>query len=111
MSTSAILPLAASGAAAAPATKPATTGTKTPPADPSGGLASQTVFLQLLIAQLKHQDPSNPADGTQFVTQLAQFTTLEQTTQSRADLDQMLKAMLAAAPTTPAANPVPANSN
>lgn len=59
-------------------------------------IASQSVFLQLLIAQLKHQDPENPADGTQFVTQLAQFTTLEQTTQSRVALDQILKLMQSA---------------
>lgn len=76
-------------------------GTNTPappsaPATPGSPLANQSVFLQLLIAQLKHQDPENPADGTQFVTQLAQFTTLEQTTQSRLDLDQMLKLMQAA---------------
>jgi flagellar hook assembly protein FlgD len=58
---------------------------------PSGSLTSETVFLQLLVAQLKNQNPTNPADGTEFVTQLAQFTTLEQETQSRTDLDQILK--------------------
>jgi len=35
-------------------------------------------FLQLLVAQLKNQDPLNPMDGTQFVSQLAQFSELEQ---------------------------------
>jgi flagellar basal-body rod modification protein FlgD len=35
-------------------------------------------FLQLLVAQLKNQDPLNPMDGTQFVSQLAQFSQLEQ---------------------------------
>lgn len=34
-------------------------------------------FLKLLTTQLQQQDPLNPQDGTQFVTQLAQFTTLE----------------------------------
>ena len=68
------------------------------PAAAAGSISNQSVFLQLLIAQLKHQDPENPADGTQFVTQLAQFTTLEQTTQSRADLDQILKLMQPASP-------------
>lgn len=34
-------------------------------------------FMQLLIAQLKNQDPMKPADDTQFVTQLAQFSQLE----------------------------------
>jgi flagellar basal-body rod modification protein FlgD len=50
-------------------------------------LANEQVFLQLLVAQLKYQDPQSPADGTQFVTQLAQFADLEQVTQSRTDLD------------------------
>ena len=35
-------------------------------------------FLQLLVAQLKNQDPVSPMDGSQFVSQLAQFSELEQ---------------------------------
>jgi flagellar basal-body rod modification protein FlgD len=35
-------------------------------------------FLQLLVAQLKNQDPLSPMDGTQFVSQLAQFSELQQ---------------------------------
>ena len=35
-------------------------------------------FLQLLVAQLQHQDPMNPLDGTDFSAQLAQFSSLEQ---------------------------------
>ena len=42
-------------------------------------LANEQVFLQLFVSQLQNQDPLNPADGTQFVTQLAQFAQLEQT--------------------------------
>ena len=34
--------------------------------------------MQLLVSQIKNQDPLNPADGTEFVTQLAQFTEMEQ---------------------------------
>ncbi len=36
-------------------------------------------FLKLLMAQLQNQDPLAPTDGTQFVTQLAQFTQVQQT--------------------------------
>lgn len=35
-------------------------------------------FLNMLIAQLQHQDPLNPADSTEFTAQLAQFSSLEQ---------------------------------
>jgi flagellar basal-body rod modification protein FlgD len=35
-------------------------------------------FLTLLITQLQHQDPLNPADSTEFTAQLAQFSSLEQ---------------------------------
>ena len=38
----------------------------------------QDAFLKLLMAQLQNQDPLAPTDGTQFVTQLAQFTQVEQ---------------------------------
>lgn len=46
-------------------------------------------FLQLLVAQLQNQDPTNPTDPTQFVAQLAQFSTVEQLTQSNSTLDTM----------------------
>jgi flagellar basal-body rod modification protein FlgD len=36
---------------------------------------------------LKNQDPTNPTDPTQFVAQLAQFSTVEQLTQSNTTLD------------------------
>jgi flagellar basal-body rod modification protein FlgD len=35
-------------------------------------------FLKMMVAQLKHQDPLNPMDGTAFTAQLAQFSSLEQ---------------------------------
>jgi flagellar basal-body rod modification protein FlgD len=84
MSTSAINTLASAPVFPGP---PAST------APASDALASQSVFLQLLIAQLKNQDPQNPADGTQFITQLAQFTTLEQQTQATTDLNSILSLM------------------
>lgn len=44
----------------------------------TGGIANESTFLTLLVAQLQNQDPMSPADSTQFVTQLAQFSSLEQ---------------------------------
>lgn len=52
----------------------------------TGGLANAEVFLQLLVTQLKHQNPLEPADGTEFVAQLAQFSQLEQSLGMREDL-------------------------
>ena len=51
-------------------------------------------FLHLLVAQLKHQDPTNPSDGTQFLSQLASFSSVEQGVQSNAKLDAILQGTL-----------------
>jgi flagellar basal-body rod modification protein FlgD len=55
----------------------------------SDSLANEQTFLQLLVAQLQNQDPTNPMDGTQFVTQLAEFSQLEQQLAMRQDLDKI----------------------
>ena len=47
---------------------------------------TKNMFLQLLVAQIKNQDPMSPSDGTQFLTQLAQFQQLEQSMNSGQDL-------------------------
>lgn len=44
-------------------------------------------FLQLLTAQMRHQDPLEPLDSTQFVAQLAAFSSVEQQIQTNAKLD------------------------
>ena len=41
----------------------------------------QDAFLQLLVTQLEHQDPTQPQDDSQFIAQLAQFTSVEQLTE------------------------------
>lgn len=38
-------------------------------------------FLQLLVAQMRYQDPSKPMDSTQFMAQNAQLTTVEKLTE------------------------------
>jgi flagellar hook assembly protein FlgD len=48
-------------------------------------------FLQLLVAQLKGQNPLDPKDGTEFVSQLAQFSSLEQLINIRTTLETGLK--------------------
>lgn len=61
--------------------------TSNPPASaPANPTVSKNMFLQLLVAQIKNQDPLNPADSVQFLTQLAQFTQLEQSLSMSTDL-------------------------
>lgn len=58
-------------------TKPAATGPSS--ATGSNSIApNESTFLTLLVAQMKNQDPLNPTDSTQFVGELAQFSSLEQ---------------------------------
>jgi flagellar basal-body rod modification protein FlgD len=44
-------------------------------------------FLKLLVAQLSHQDPLQPTEGTEFVAQLSQFAMVEQSIAQSAKLD------------------------
>jgi flagellar basal-body rod modification protein FlgD len=46
-------------------------------------------FLNLLVAQLQHQDPLNPLDSTDFTAQLAQFTSLEQLNNINTNLESL----------------------
>lgn len=47
-------------------------------------------FLQLLVTQLKNQDPLNPQDSSAFVAQLAQLTQVEQTYDINTNLQSLL---------------------
>lgn len=57
------------------------------PAEVSDGSLDRQAFLKLLVAQLSHQDPLKPMEGTEFVTQLAQFSAVEQALAQSAKLD------------------------
>ena len=46
-------------------------------------------FLKLLVAQLKGQNPLDPKDGTEFVSQLAQFSSLEELINIRTSLESI----------------------
>ena len=78
MSVSSITPNAA-------ATTTSTTDTFS---NPNSAL-NQTNFLQLLVAQIQYQDPMNPQSDTAMAAQLAQFTSLQQATQSTSSLAMM----------------------
>jgi flagellar basal-body rod modification protein FlgD len=45
-----------------------------------GGNLGKDDFLKLLVAQLQHQDPMNPMQDSDFMGQMASFSTLEQIT-------------------------------
>jgi len=47
-------------------------------------------FLQLLVAEMKNQDPTNPMDTAQYMSQFAQLSTVEQAMQTNAKLDALL---------------------
>ena len=45
---------------------------------PTDPLANEQTFLKLLVSQLQNQDPLNPTDPNQFVSQLTSYSQLEQ---------------------------------
>lgn len=49
-----------------------------PTRDAEGSASNQEMFLTLLVAQMKNQDPMNPTDATEFTGQLTQYSILEQ---------------------------------
>src|SRR5689334_7675188 len=59
------------------------------PAAPSTALGKEE-FMKLLLAQLKAQDPLNPMQSTEFVSQLSQFASLEQLTNLGKRIDDLV---------------------
>jgi flagellar basal-body rod modification protein FlgD len=83
-----------------------TTGTSTGSSGTSTnplGTPSESEFLQLLVAQMKYQDPTSPTDPTQFVSELAQFSQLESTLNIQQNTSTLVQDFSGAttAPTTP----------
>lgn len=50
-------------------------------------------FLNLLVAQLKNQDPTKPVDPAQFMAQLASFSNVEQAIKMNSKLDGLMTSM------------------
>ena len=70
-------------------TAKSTTDTSTTPPK-STSMIDYNGFLQLLIAQMRNQDPTNPTDSTEYMSQLAQLSSVEQAVQTNAKLDTLL---------------------
>ncbi|MFD2628389.1 flagellar hook assembly protein FlgD [Oceanobacillus kapialis] len=51
-------------------------------------------FLKILMTQLQNQDPSNPMDDKQFISQMAQFSSLEQTMNMAKSIDRLVESQL-----------------
>ena len=69
-------------------------------AKPHKTALDQSDFLALMSAQLKNQDPTKPVDNSEYVAQMAQFSTVSGIAQSNTTLDAIaakLDALIAAA--------------
>ncbi len=56
----------------------------------SSNSVDYNTFLQLLVAEMKNQDPTNPMDTSQYMSQFAQLSTVEQAMQTNNKLDSLL---------------------
>jgi flagellar basal-body rod modification protein FlgD len=72
----------------------------------------QSDFLALISAQLKNQDPTKPVDNSEYVAQMAQFSTVSGITQTNSALaaiierlDRMVAAATAKQPSQPGVQP------
>lgn len=57
---------------------------------PGNSKIGQDGFLRMLVTQMRHQDPTNPMKSQEFASQLAQFSSVEQTTKTNEKLDQLI---------------------
>ncbi len=82
-----------------------TTGYESAAAEASTGssIVDKDDFLKLLVAQIKNQNPLNPADGVEFLTQLAQFSQLEQLINIRTGVEDLISTVEAGQTGTAAA--------
>lgn len=58
--------------------------------DAASASLDYNTFLQLLLAQLKNQDPTKPMDSTEYMSQLASFSNVEQSIKMNNKLDDLL---------------------
>jgi flagellar basal-body rod modification protein FlgD len=86
-------------AAAAQATAKSSDATATAPATDGAAPATDfQTFLTLLTTQLRNQDPLKPMESTEFVAQLASFSSVEQQIRSNDRLDRILEVLSGGSP-------------
>lgn len=70
----------------------ATTGTQQNTTAQSTGASTlgYDAFLKLLVAQMQNQDPTKPMDSTEFIAQLASFSSVEQSVKINSKLDALI---------------------
>ncbi|MBU5307838.1 flagellar biosynthesis protein FlgD [Clostridioides mangenotii] len=56
----------------------------------SSGSVDKEMFMKILVAQMANQDPLNPQDPSQYVSQLAEFSSLEQMMNMNTNMDILL---------------------
>ena len=85
------------------ATNPSTLGTTAFNSEPGAAQAAEDstssltadfeTFLKLLTTQMQNQDPQEPIDSTEFVSQLASFSAVEQQISTNTKLDELIATM------------------
>lgn len=89
-----IIPTTDAGLATTRAATASTSSTSTGSLTSIDANAGKDMFLQLLVTQLQHQDPTNPVDDSEFLSQLAQFSSLEKLTDISQSLDNITTLLL-----------------
>ncbi|MDT7935347.1 MAG: flagellar hook capping FlgD N-terminal domain-containing protein [Sphingomonadaceae bacterium] len=89
--------------------EPATPGATALPKRETGiGTLNQADFLKILTAQLQNQDPTEPTDNAQFVSQMAQFSTVNGIEQLNASLKALTDRLFPGPPAPSAVAAAPA---
>src|ERR1700690_4399080 len=83
--------------------------TTTSSSSSANSLGNESTFLQLMVTEIQNQDPTAPMDSATFLTQLAQFSQLEQVAGIRQDIENgtYVAPNAPVSSTTPATTPAP----
>lgn len=77
----------------------------------ANNLANKNTFLQLMVAQLRYQNPLNPVDGSSFLAQLSQITGVEQMVQMNQNLDAIKGLLTTKTPSAEGTATLPVSSS